>query len=401
MATVLVTGAGGFLGGNIVCALREQGFDVRAMVRQLYLRQPWSGLPGVQPVFGDVCDRESLDRAASGVEAVIHTAALTRLMPRPRQDAFRVNVEGTRNVCEAAVRAGVRRLVFTSSAATLAAGTAERPADESSPFDRLGPQSPYYLSKWQAEQVVRGYAACGLQTVTLCPGYVIGPGDFRPTTNRLLLRVARSPALALPPGGINFIDVREAALAHVRAIRQGEPGQRYVLAGPYARYWDVALLVKRVLGQAVRGVMLPGWTEYPLAVPLAIAAGVWRQVPDALSVPGLRFGFVSFHMSGQRADAAFGLCHRPLEDSVRDALNWFGFNGRERKPADRPRDTRHPSGLRDESPLQRGMDEHGGCTCQNRPQDQVSPAPATLLSLPGLPPAGLRANCCCARRASR
>jgi len=322
-AKVLVTGASGFVGFNVASALAAHGVAVRAMLRRVAGGPRWSSLPGIELVSGDVSDPASLDGATAGVDSVIHTAALTQLMPRPRRQAMRVNVEGTRNVCEAALRAGVRRLVFTSSSAILAPGTADAPADEDSPFDPAGPRSAYYLSKWKAEKVVRGFAARGLETICLCPAYVIGPGDFRPTTNALILQSARSPLLIMPPGGINFIDVREVALAHVRALWMGKPGRRYVLAGPYSSYWGLARSVKRMLGLRTRGFVLPGLLEFPLAAAMAIASGVLPNVPDKLTVPGIRFGFVDFHMSGRRADAAFRLKHRPLEVTLRNTLRWF------------------------------------------------------------------------------
>jgi dihydroflavonol-4-reductase len=319
---VLVTGAGGFLGANLVWTLRQHGFRVRALLRRPPRGPQWQGIADVEFVLGDVRDASRMARAVEGVTGVLHAAALTRVIPRPRHEAFRVNVEGTRIVCAAALQAGVRRLVFTSSASTITPGSAEHPATEDSPVN-LGPiRAPYYTSKRQAEQVVQAFGARGLETITFCPGYLIGPRDARPTTNQLLIHAARRHRLFLPPGGMNVLDVREAALAHVRALWLGQPGERYVLAGPYRGYAELASIVRGILGSG-RVRLLPRWARFAGSVPLAIASGVWSALPDGLAVPNFQYGFVPYHLCGARADETFGLAHRPPEESVFDTLTWF------------------------------------------------------------------------------
>lgn len=321
---VLVTGAGGFLGANLVWALREHGFAVRALVRRSPRGRQWVGLDGVEFTIGDIRNPHQVKAAFEGVTGVLHAAALTRLTPRPRHDSFRVNVEGTRSICAAARRVGVRRLVFTSSASTITPGTAEQPANEDSPQNYEPIRSPYYDSKRFAEEVVREFSALGLETITFCPGYLLGPRDARPTTNEILLYAARCRWPIFPPGGMNVMDVREAALAHVRALWLGEPGDRYVLAGPYRRYADLGHIVRSIRGSG-DVLVLPRWTRIPGSIPLAIASGVLANVPDGLTVPSFRYGFVCYHLSGAKADKTFGLTHRPVEETVRETLRWFGL----------------------------------------------------------------------------
>jgi dihydroflavonol-4-reductase len=320
---VLVTGAGGFLGANLVWALRENGFAVRAFVRRLPSGRQWEGLDGVEFTIGDIRNSDQVERAMDGVTGVLHAAALTRLVPRPRREAFCINVEGTRNVCVAALRAGVRRLVFTSSASTIAPGTAERPANENSPDNHEPIHSPYYHSKRLAEQVVREFDALGLETITLCPGYLLGPRDARPTTNEVLLYAARRRWPILPPGGMNVMDVREAARAHIRALWLGQHGERFVLAGPYRSYANLGHIVRLILGSGEVWV-LPAWTQFAGSIPLALASGMFASVPNGLTVPCFQYGFVRYHLSGTKADKTFGLTHRPVEETVHDTLRWFG-----------------------------------------------------------------------------
>lgn len=323
---VLVTGAGGFLGVNLVLALREHGFAVRAFLRRPPRGRHWEGLDDLEYAIGDIRNIQQIDRAMDGVTAVLHAAALTRLVPRPRRDAYRVNVDGTRNVCTAALRAGVRRLVFTSSASTIAPGAADRPGSEDSPDNRGLIRAPYYESKRLAERVVREFHARGLETITFCPAYLLGPRDSGPTTNEILLYASRWRWPFFPPGGMNVIDVREVARAHVRALWQGQPGERFVLAGPYQQYADLGLIVRRLLGSG--GVwLLPPWMQFAGSIPLALASGVFAQMPNGLAVPSFQYGFVCYHLSGAKADRTFGLTHRPVEQTVRDTLDWFGVEG--------------------------------------------------------------------------
>jgi dihydroflavonol-4-reductase len=283
----------------------------------------------VERVQGDVRVAAFLDQALDGVGYVIHAAGLTDPRPRPYRQAFRVNVEGTRQVCAAAVRARVRRLVYTSSASTIAPGTAATPATEESPPSARPGNSPYYRSKQLAEQVVREQRRHGLDTVSLLPAYILGPRDARPTTNQLLLFAARAPFALWPGGGINIIDVRTAALAHVRALWLGEPGARYLVAGPYQRYAELGRLVRQLTGQPERGRVLPAWTGPVGVVALAVAQAVLPQLPQSLSWPSFQNGFREYHLSGARGDRTFGLVHRPVRETIADALAWFRDAGRE------------------------------------------------------------------------
>jgi dihydroflavonol-4-reductase len=324
---VLVTGAGGFLGANLVWALREYGLAVRALVRRPVNGPPWEGLHGVEFLLGDICDPVAVARAMEGVRYVLHAAALTELVPQPERRAFRVNGEGTRNVCAAALQAGVRRLVLTSSASTVARGTAEMPATEDTPYNLGAIRAPYYASKRRAEQIVLGHAGRGLEVVILCPTYVIGPRDSRPTTNRLILYLAKSGWPVVPPGGMNVLDVRVAARAHVQALWLGQPGSRYLLAGPYQAYADLGRIVQEIVGTRRRVAVLPHWTYWPGAVALAVAAGVLPYMPHGLSLPSFRYGYVPFHVSGKRGDEAFRLDHPPIRQTVADTLRWFQRTG--------------------------------------------------------------------------
>jgi dihydroflavonol-4-reductase len=324
---ILVTGANGFLGSNVVWTLRRLGLPVRALVRRPPRGPQWNDVDEVDVVRGDVCDPVGLARAMEGVNGVIHNAACLDMAPRPNRLAYHVNVEGTRNVCAAALHAGVRRLVFTSSLGTIQPGSAAAPADEGAPYVRRRNSNPYHISKRLAEGVIRNYAAQGLETTIFCTALILGPRDQYGMSNQLVLVPARYPCLAMPPGGTSALDVREAAMAHVRALWMGPPGGRYILAGPYVPYVELANLVKQIIRSPVRVQPLPHWTRAPGSWLLALVSGLLPTVPNSLSVPNFRYGYVDFHLCGELADRTFGLVHRPISATVLETLRWFQDSG--------------------------------------------------------------------------
>ncbi len=322
---VLVTGASGFLGGHIARELARSGHPVRGLTRKPPIERP--GDPPIDWVIGDL--RDSGDRlcAVRNVRAVIHSAGWVHLGSDPKGQARVVNVEATRGLLADAVTHQVERFVFTSTSHTLAAGTAESPADESTPWNLSSVQSPYEQTKREAESIVLDGLGGKLPGVVLCPGMVIGTRDPKPTSTSLLILMARSPIAFLPGGGIPVIDAEVAALAHRRALERGEPGTRYALVGPYLHYADLARLVGRATGWPIRVMPLPDFLEWPL-VEVArwidrVSGGRWIEVSSA-AIAG---GFLKLHISGIRADREFDLVHPPPIVSVFHALEDAKRNG--------------------------------------------------------------------------
>ena len=315
---VLVTGASGFVGGHVVRELAGAGHPVRGLTRR-----PPRDRPGDSPIEWVVGDlREPLDRrkALSGIRGVIHSASWVSLGSDPRGEGASINVEATRGLLEDSIASGVERFVYTSTLHTLAAGSAETPADESSPWNLERVQSTYARTKREAEAIVLDGLGGKLPGVVLCPGMVIGPQDPKPTSTSLLLLMARSPVAFLPGGGIPVIDARVAAHAHRQALARGEPGRRYALVGPYLSFSDLAGLVGRVAGWPMAVLPMPDAFEGPLTWAAGrldrLVAGRWIEVSRA-AVAG---GFLRLHVRGDLANATFGLVHPPPIVSVYDAL---------------------------------------------------------------------------------
>jgi dihydroflavonol-4-reductase len=317
---VLVTGAGGFVGGHIARGLARAGHRVRGLTRRPPVEEP--GDPPIEWLIGDLRESSVPRRALAGVRGVIHTASWVCLGLDPQGTSQAVNVAATRRLLAESARAGVQRFVYTSTLYTLAAGTPEEPADEFTAWNLQRVDSPYTRTKRQAEHLVLEASDLALSTIVLCPGMVMGPRDRKPTSTTIARTLARHWLAVLPRGGIPIIDARLVALAHRRALVAGGHGQRYAVVGPYLSYPELAAMVATLTGRPRWVLTLPDGLEPVLARVagwLAPIAGRW--VPD-LSRQLIAGGFLRLHVRGARADACFGLEHPRLVESIAGSLAW-------------------------------------------------------------------------------
>ncbi len=227
-AKVLVTGATGFLGREVVPRLVAAGHDVRAMSRR-----EGAHYEGATAVVGDVLEPETLGAALEGCEVVVHAAGLVSHHPEDARRCWMVHVAGTENVLDAARDAGVKRVVYLSTSGTLAVSEdADAVADESGPDPlMLIKEWPYYRSKYFAEQAAMERSGQGLEVVCLNPSLLLGPGDSEGESTRPVRLFLDDQVPAAPPGGLSFVDVRDVADAVAAAITRGRGGRRYLLGG--------------------------------------------------------------------------------------------------------------------------------------------------------------------------
>jgi dihydroflavonol-4-reductase len=325
--TTLVTGATGFVGGQIARALHRSGEKLRILVRSRSSRAGLSGVP-VEEVQGDVRDLDSVRRAVQGVDRVVHAAAATRLDPFAPERLERINVEGTRHVLAASREARIQRLLYVSSTAAVASGTLDRPADEASVFD-LAWKGPYWRTKHAAEELVLAAARAGeLDAVVINPSYVLGPGDLKPTSDAVLLAIATGLVVAFPSGGSGFVDVRDVADGALLALAKGRSGQRYILSGENLTFRQLIELAALERGLRSPMFALPRGPALLLA---HLGDTLGPRFPTAFGYLNSGFLGTLFDLSyvcGEKARRELGFSPRPVREAIHDAYRWFEDAGR-------------------------------------------------------------------------
>jgi dihydroflavonol-4-reductase len=320
--TYLVTGATGLLGNNLVRLLLAQGQTVRVLVRPQSDLRALAGLP-VERFTGDVTDPAAVRQAVRGAQRVIHCAAHVHLGWQQWAEHRAINVEGTRHVAEAARDEGVR-LVHVSAINALGLGRLDQPADEESALEGIVPV-PYVVTKRQAEQVVLGLVSQGLDAVIVNPGCMFGPWDWKPSSGKMLLAVARFAPVA-PLGAVSFCDARDVAEGTLAAAERGRCGQRYILAGHNLSYWEAWRQMARLAGK--RGPWLPmGPVFRAISGPILDFRTWWTGREGDANSAVLRLGRQQHCFSSRRAQEELGYRIRPFHETLQDTWDWFRAHG--------------------------------------------------------------------------
>ena len=327
---VLVTGASGFVGAAVAGVLRRAGFPVRVLVRP---SSPRTNIDPADQVFvGDMRDRASMAAALEGARYFIHVAADYRLWAPAPDDILRANVDGTRIVMEEALRAGVDRVVYTSSVATfdLRAGGI---ADETHKLPAHAAVGAYKRSKVMAEDVViEMVARLVLPAVIVNPSTPIGPRDVRPTpTGRIIIEAASGRMPAFVDTGLNFAHVEDVAAGHLAALRHGKVGERYILGGENVTLRQVLTDIAWIVGRRPPLLRLPRTALYPFAYGAQFAARFTGREPFA-TVDGLRMARYRMHFDDAKARRELGYTSRPYRDGLLDAIDWFAGAGYMKPP---------------------------------------------------------------------
>jgi dihydroflavonol-4-reductase len=321
--SVLVTGASGHVGANLVRALLAQGRRVRVLVHRD--RRAVDGLD-VDQVEGDVGDPLSLQRALAGADVVFHAAAHVSIRADEGHACQAVNVAGTRNMVNACLQRPGLRLVHFCSVDAIAPQAGQQLLDEGSPLvDAHG--SPYACSKAASEREVRRGIAAGLDAVILFPTAVVGPYDFRPShQGRALLDLAYGRLPALVAGGFDWVDARDVALAALRAAECAPKGAGYLLGGEWLSVAAVAALVEEFTGRPAPRLICPLWLAR-LAAPVAEALASWQGTQPLFtraSLDALGWNLVASH---EKASRELGYRPRPFRETLADTLRWFQETG--------------------------------------------------------------------------
>ena len=323
MLKVLVTGATGQLGSGLVDSLVERGHGVRALVLE---SEDTADLrnKGVEICVGDLCEADSIRAAADGMEVVFHAAGLVAYSPSLRPLLEAVNVEGTRNVVEACVDAGVRRLVYSSTIGALGYVEGEGEGDEKTTFNWNRRLLPYFDTKERAEALVLGQE--GVEAVALNPGIMIGPEDRNRNASMLLDRVANSQVTSLLAGATTLATRRDIVDGHLLAMENGRPSERYILGGTAISWNELFERVAAVVGGTVPTRGLPQWVLFlaayadSLRVAMTGAPSRWTHQFAEISRRNRKF-------SSNKAVSELGYSPSPLEEGLEACWSWAQAQG--------------------------------------------------------------------------
>jgi dihydroflavonol-4-reductase len=318
---ILVTGAAGHIGNVLVRELLEDGQQVRALILP---GEDVTALEGLDIEFidGNVLDPQSLDNAMLGVEKVFHLAGIISIMPGQGGLIRRVNVEGTRNVLRAAQKAGVKRLVYTSSIHALSRDWKGK-IDERAPFDKFNPAGEYDRTKAEASLAVLEAVEGGLDAVIVCPTGIIGPHDYRGSEMGDLLRNFMRPKPHLMiEGAYDFVDVRDAARGHILAGERGRKGEVYILSGWQIKIFQLKQMVQDVLGRRTTTIHIPTWLAKFSANFTPLFYRLTRQTPK---FTGYSIETVQGNsdISCQKARRELGYNPRMMASTVADTVRWW------------------------------------------------------------------------------
>lgn len=321
-----VTGGTGFVGSNLVAALVDRGIDVRV------LHRPSSSLAGLrgltyQPCIGDVLDDvATLAELMAGCQWVFHTAAISDYWRyRGRKQLYRTNIDGTHNMLAAALRAGVERIVFTSSLAACGLPEPGRQLTEADEFNLRPSGFPYGYSKHLAEREVRRAVAAGLPAVTVNPSVVIGPGDVNRIASAMVVEAARGRLRVATPGGTNFVAVSDVVAGHIAAAESGRVGERYILGGENLSFRDAFSTVCDIVGQPGPKIVLPRWI-IPVAAAAVAAARTVVGPRLPIDAKQMRLSSAGIYADGSKARAELGVPLTPFRTAAQCAYQWYVEN---------------------------------------------------------------------------
>ncbi len=324
---VLITGATGFVGSHVARQLADAGAELRLLVRKTSRMDNIAGLPA-DCVIGDLSDPASLKKVCCGCEVVLHVAADYRLWTRDPREMYRSNVNGTRALIETALRAGVRRVVYTSSVATMGFSCNGTPVDENSPVSLNDMIGPYKRSKFLAEQVALEAGRGGGNVIVVNPTTPVGAQDIKPTpTGQIIVDFLRGKMPAYIDTGLNLVDVEACARGHLAAIEKGRAGERYILGGENLSLKRILDELAAITGLPAPTVRLPYALAYAAGAADTLFTGVICRREPRVVLDAVRMSRKKMFVSSAKAERELGWKVVPVHDALRRAVEWFRGHG--------------------------------------------------------------------------
>jgi dihydroflavonol-4-reductase len=322
----LITGANGFVGSAVMQQLLAADHDVRILVRPQSDRRNLEGKP-VDICEGDLRDKDSVKQAIKGCDTLFHLAADYRLWIPDPDVMYKINVDGTRNLMLSALDAGVNKIVYTSSVATLGLNKDGTPADEDTPVSLSDMIGHYKRSKFLAEEEVNKLVKEeGLPVVIVNPSTPVGPRDIKPTpTGRIILDTIRGRMPAYVDTGLNIVHVNDVAKGHLQALEKGKTGERYILGGENLTLKQILYTINEMVQRKPPGIRLP----HNLVLPIAWLMECWANITDhepRATVIGVKMSKKRMFFCSQKSIDQLGYEIQPAYNGIKDAIEWFNAN---------------------------------------------------------------------------
>ncbi len=323
--TTLVTGATGFLGSHVTRQLVARGDEVRVLLRASSTNRAIADLP-LEYVTGDLRDPASLDRALKGIRRVFHVAADYRLWAKRKQDIYDSNVGGTKNILDAAKRAGVEQLIYTSTVATIAVDRPQHPNEftDAKLEEMVG---HYKRSKWMAEREALAAAKSGLPVIVAMPTTPVGPWDWKPTpTGKIILDFLNGKMPGYVETGLNFVGVEECAAGHLLVAEKGKVGERYLLGGENLTLKAMLDTLAKITGLRAPGLKIP----HGLALGVAYASTLFSRLvgrEPGIPIEGVKIARHMMFVDCSRAQRELGFQAGPVAAALERAVRWYEANG--------------------------------------------------------------------------
>jgi dihydroflavonol-4-reductase len=323
--TTLVTGAAGFLGSHLTRQLVARGDDVRVLMRASSTNRAIADL-SLEYVTGDLRDAASLDRAMKGVKRVFHVAADYRLWAKRSQDIYDSNVGGTKNLLDAAKRAAIQQLIYTSTVATIAVDRPQLPNEftDAKLEEMVG---HYKRSKWMAEREALSAAKSGLPVIVAMPTTPVGPWDWKPTpTGKIILDFLNGKMPGYVETGLNFVAVEECAAGHLLIAEKGKVGERYLLGGENLTLKNMLDLLAKITGLSAPKLKIP----HGLALGVAYASTAFSRLvgrEPGIPVEGVKIARHMMFVDCARAQHELGFKAGPVAAALERAVRWYEANG--------------------------------------------------------------------------
>jgi dihydroflavonol-4-reductase len=322
-----VTGATGFLGSHVARQLQAQGTVLRLLVRPTSRTDNIADL-AAERVVGDLRDVESLKRGMEGCEIVFHVAADYRLWAVNGQELYQSNVEGTRNILQAARDSGVRRVVYTSSVATMGFGNNGHVTDEDSPVALSNMIGDYKRSKYMAEQLVIEAVRSGQDVVMVNPSTPIGERDIKPTpTGHIVVDFLKRKFPAYVDTGLNLVDVKDCAAGHLLAMEKARPGERYILGGENLTLKQILDKLAAITGLPSPSIRLPYVVAYATGAVDTLVTGKMLKREPRVTLDSVRMGRKKMFVSSAKAERELGWSPGPVDGALQRAVEWFRAHG--------------------------------------------------------------------------